>query len=522
MTSIATNVPSALDLSHHINTRSRSRHPSPLKDILQFMAYEGMISLSGGLPHPSLFPIRQLSFTALNSSGKSGELIEIELSDKKEDQDPLAKFLQYGNCKGNDTLRNWCLDFTANILRPAYNDFEVLLHPGNTNAWSKVVALLCEEGEHILCEAVTYPSAQALWIPEGYFAAPVAMDGQGIRDDALEDVLSTWEETHPGKRRPHVLYLVSVGSNPSGVTMGAERRKKIYDLAVKYGKYLRALDFIIVEDDPYFFIQFPDYEINAKTVAAMVSNEEFVTSLAPSFLHFDFQGRVIRLDSFSKTLAPGMRLGYFVANPIFIERLLRATEVETQDPSGPSQAIVLSLLEKWTMGGYLEWLQNLRLQYMRRRDCMIDAFSQHFQLVPAAKSGIPDAFGIVAFLLHSDGQGTTPIFSFVPPSGGMFIWVNFYLSKNPRFKQLQADSSIADPEDKFSGELWRQWIDAKVLLVPGWYYHPWQGEDKKSTKARAATPETSNFRFSYSMPSEEEIQQGVERFASVVKHSWEL
>lgn len=67
------------------------------------------------------------------------------------------------------------------------------------------------------------------------------MDGQGIRDDALEDVLSTWEETHPGKRRPHVLYLVSVGSNPSGVTMGAERRKKIYDLAVKYGKYLRAL-----------------------------------------------------------------------------------------------------------------------------------------------------------------------------------------------------------------------------------------------------------------------------------------
>lgn len=142
-----------------------------------------------------------------------------------------------GNCKGNEDLRNWCFEFTKKVYRPAYKDFEILLHPGNTNAWSKVVQLFCEQGEYILTETFTYPSAQSLWIPEGYLAAPVAMDGQGIRPDALEETLLTWDETHPGQRRPHVLYLVSIGSNPSGVTMGAERRQKIYDLAVQYGRH---------------------------------------------------------------------------------------------------------------------------------------------------------------------------------------------------------------------------------------------------------------------------------------------
>ncbi|KAM6516792.1 hypothetical protein FSOLCH5_007734 [Fusarium solani] len=494
MANLANGAPGTIDLSHHINARSKARHPSPLKDILRFMAYKDMISLSGGLPHPSLFPIHRLSVTASSPSGKPEDLVKFEISDDPGAEAPLAKFLQYGNCKGNDDLRDWCLEFTNKIYRPAYRDAEVLLHPGNTNAWSKVVDLLCEKGEHILCEAFTYPSAQALWIPEGYLAAPVAMDGQGIRDDDLEATLAMWDETHPGKRRPHVLYLVSVGSNPSGVTMATERRQKIYDLAVKY-------DVIIVEDDPYYFLQFPTYEIGAPSESHEVSNQDFVASLQPSFLRYDYQGRVIRLDSFSKSLAPGLRLGFFVANPLFTERLLRATEIETQDPSGPSQAIVLSLLQTWTMDGYLGWLQNLRLQYQARRDWMIDAFAQHFDLIPGARSAVPNANGIVASLAPKNGTSPVPIFSFVPPTGGMFIWGDFYLSQNPRFKELQADATISDPERSFADELWAKLTDALVLLVPGSYYHPWQGEDKMSTKARRATPELCNFRFSYAMAS---------------------
>lgn len=109
---------------------------------------------------------------------------------------------------------------------------------GNTNAWAKVVGLLLEDDDYILCEEFTYPSSQAYWIPLGNHAAPIPLDAEGMRADLLEDRLANWESTHPGKRRPHVLYVVPVGSNPSGITYSVERKKALYEVCVKYGKTL--------------------------------------------------------------------------------------------------------------------------------------------------------------------------------------------------------------------------------------------------------------------------------------------
>jgi aromatic amino acid aminotransferase I len=149
---------------------------------------------------------------------------------------PLGRILQYGSCLGDAKLREWCRAFTTRVLQPARSDFEILCHTGNTTAWAKVVGMLCERGDHILIEEYTYPSSQAFWIPHGMLAAPVAMDDQGVRDDRLAELLEGWDVATKG-RRPHVLYLVSVGSNPSGVTMGEERRRRIYDVCVKYGQF---------------------------------------------------------------------------------------------------------------------------------------------------------------------------------------------------------------------------------------------------------------------------------------------
>jgi aromatic amino acid aminotransferase I len=212
-------------------------------------------------------------------------------------------------------------------------------------------------------------------------------------------------------------------------------------------------DVIIVEDDPYFFIQYSAYDIATPASYKIQTNEDFTSSLEPSFLRYDYQGRVIRLESFSKSLAPGLRLGYFVANSLFSERLLRATEVETQDPAGLSQAVVLALLRQWTVHGYLTWLQNLRNQYQMRRDWMINAFSQHFQLLPAAQFPELKAEGMVA-AIRAESM-VTPIFSFVSPTGGMFIWCKFYLTENPRFKELKALDQVDDPEQTFADELWK-------------------------------------------------------------------
>jgi len=168
---------------------------------------------------------------------------------------------------------------------------------------------------------------------------------------------------------------------------------------------------------------------------------------------------VIRLDTFSKTLAPGCRLGYFVANPIFWERLLRATEVETQAPSGWSQAIIYTLLNKWGIDGYVQWLSTLKTQYQARRNWICDAFTENFDVQPADSSKLPGSEGLVAY---SRGVKSIPLFSFVPPTGGMFIWARFYFSECPRFIELQNQAGIEDPEQTFADEIWAKMAQSLV------------------------------------------------------------
>lgn len=194
----------------------------------------------------------------------------------------------------------------------------------------------------------------------------------------------------------------------------------------------------------------------------VVPKEDFIASLSPSFLRYDYQGRVIRLESFSKTLAPGLRLGYFIASPLFTERLLRASEVETQDPSGISQAVVLALLKSWTHDGFLRWMQHIRIQYQHRRDWMVAAFRHHFDLVPADQLAELKAQGVVAVMETLDKSRKVPIFSFVPPTGGMFIWSKFYLTSNPAFSRLRTQGNSLDPEQTLAQQLWEQFAEELV------------------------------------------------------------
>ncbi|KAI8237563.1 Aromatic amino acid aminotransferase [Colletotrichum sp. SAR 10_86] len=441
MGSIDRGVPSNVDLSHHINAKSKARHPSPLKDIIKFMGYDGMISFAGG------------------SGAGNRQLVE------------LAK------------------ELTETVHAPPC-DYECLLHPGNTNAWAKVVGLLCEENDFVLVEEFTYPSAQALWIPLGIKAVPIPADADGILSQDLRSTLQNWDEEKRGGPRPRVLYLVSVGSNPTGITISAQRRREIYDVCVEF-----------VEDDPYYFLQFPGYLTPKEPAFQPKPTKEFLKSLVPTFLSMDVQGRVIRLESFSKTLFPGLRMGYFVANPVFTERLLRATEVETQDPAGLSQALVLGLLRRWGIDGYLTWLQSLQFQYRERRDWLLDAFHARFVVLPAAKSPVPQAQGLVACVRSQQGGELRPVFSFMDPGAGMFVWCKFYFDGIHEFMEMERSGASKDPEQDFADELWKAWATELVLLTPGSYYHAWQGPDMTTTKARGADPRTAHFRFSFATPT---------------------
>lgn len=158
--------------------------------------------------------------------------------------------------------------------------------------------------------------------------------------------------------------------------MSAARKQAVFNVASKW-------DVIIVEDDreshsssaltrtdprisAYYFLQAGEYSppptafdsSSRKEPKKAESDEEFLKSLVPSYLKFDTEGRVIRIDTFSKTICPGSRLGFITANPIFCERMLRANESSTQAPCGFGQALVTKLLvEEWGMTGYLRWLK---------------------------------------------------------------------------------------------------------------------------------------------------------------------
>ena len=104
--------------------------------------------------------------------------------------------------------------FVDKLYKPAYSDYEIVLSHGSTDAWNKVVSLFVEFGDTILVEGQTYPSSQTVWIPMGCVSAPVTLDKDGIVPEALDELLENWETTHPGQKKPRLLYCIPAGQNP--------------------------------------------------------------------------------------------------------------------------------------------------------------------------------------------------------------------------------------------------------------------------------------------------------------------
>lgn len=262
--------------------------------------------------------------------------------------DPLKKIdlstaLQYGTAEGYPPLRSFIRQFTRNHLHPHVPYLggpEVILTCGSTDGLNKAIEMVVnpwsaerdpiEERPGMLCEVFVYMNAVQTAKPKGVQTVPVEIDSEGMLaygPGGLQDVLENWD-TRNG-RRPHLMYAVTMGHNPTSGVLSVQRRKDIYALCCKY-------DIIIVEDDPYWYLQYPsaaaeeaksrDFEPPAKMESykpTKSSGYEFLDSLVPSYLSMDTEGRVIRLDTFSKTIAPGCRLGWITAQPEFIERLLR-------------------------------------------------------------------------------------------------------------------------------------------------------------------------------------------------------
>lgn len=232
--------------------------------------------------------------------------------------------------------------------------------------------MFTKRGDYILTEEYAFATAVETAAPMGVKVVGVKMDEEGLLPSSLDEILSNWDEVKRGAKKPFLLYTVPSGQNPTGATQGEQRRREIYKVSQKHDLY-------ILEDEPYYFLQMQPYTgPDAPAVPLPKSHEEFLKTLVPSLLSMDVDGRVMRMDSFSKVIAPGSRMGWITASEQIVERFVRHHEVSTQNPSGISQIVLYKLLdETWGHGGYLDWLINLRLEYTRRRDVICHACERY-------------------------------------------------------------------------------------------------------------------------------------------------
>ncbi|THC87818.1 hypothetical protein EYZ11_012732 [Aspergillus tanneri] len=373
--------PKAKRWDHLLSLEARSRNMSTLKGAAQYLKIPGLISLGGGLPSPEYFPFEELSVKVPTPPGfspeetrKSGTVLHGGKSDIRQGKSlyDLEIALNYGQATGSPQLLRFVTEHTELIHKPPYADWQCCLTAGSTFAWDTALRLFCERGDYILMEEYTFSSAQETATPLGVKVAPIQMDEQGLLPESLDELLSNWDEAARGARKPFVLYTIPTGQNPTGATQLIERRKEVYKVAQKHDVY-------IVEDEPYYFLQMQPYTgADAEPVPPPANHDEFVKSLIPSYLSLDVDGRVLRLESFSKVIAPGSRVGWVVGSEQIVERFTRTCENSSQNPSGISQLVLFKLLEEqWGHSGYLDWLINLRLEYTGRRDSIVRACEKH-------------------------------------------------------------------------------------------------------------------------------------------------
>lgn len=303
-------------------TRMERMKPSAVREILKVAEKPEIISFAGGLPAPELFPCDAIA--------RAHESVLTK--------EPAAA-LQYGVTEGFLPLREWIAQRMSKKGVPT-TPGNLLVTNGSQQGLDLVARLLLDPGDTVLVESPTYLAAlQAFGAYEVGFAE-VEGDENGILLGSLERAIREYQ--------PKMLYVIPNFQNPTGTTLAADRREKVVSLCAAHGV-------VILEDDPYGELRF---------------RGEFVPSLAA---HAE-DATVLQLGTFSKTLAPGMRIGWINGPVELVKKLTILKQAADLHTGTLSQRVVARLLETFDFEAHLA---TLRRVYGERRDTMIQALERH-------------------------------------------------------------------------------------------------------------------------------------------------
>ena len=298
--------------------------PNAIGELLALGADPSIISFGGGYPDPTLFPAKELEAVF-------SEVIRA----------PGGLSMQYAPSDGLPRLREQVADLMIADGTTCTAE-DVLILQGSQQGLDFSAKMLVDPGDVIVTEDPTFLGARIAFDPAQPTYAAILMDAEGMRMDALEEVL----ETTP---RVRMIYTIPEFQNPTGVTLSLARRKRLIELANRH-------DLVVLEDTPYRQIRFAGETL-------------------PTLKSLDTGGRVIHLGSFSKVLVPGLRVGWAVASPELLGRMKLLKVAADTQTSTLNMAATSLFLDRHDLG---EHVKTLRAAYRRKKDVMLDAIRHHF------------------------------------------------------------------------------------------------------------------------------------------------
>jgi 2-aminoadipate transaminase len=308
--------------------RTKAMRSSAMRDLMEITVRPEVISLAGGLPDTSTFPPE--SFAA--------QMTRIA-------QESAAEALQYGPTEGFAETKDCIREvMRAEGMDPDLED--VIVTTGGQQAIDLITKTLVDPGDAIVCEGPTYPGAVPTFCSYEAESIQVPMDEAGMRIDALEGEL---DRLAADGRRPKFIYSVPTFQNPAGVTLSAERRRRLVEIA-------RERELLVVEDNPYGLLR---YEGEAPEPLYKLDGGDYV----------------IYLGTLSKILSPGIRLGWLCAPPPVMEKIVLGKQASDLCTSTLTQYFVR---EYFAEGRWREYAESLCQVYRQRRDAMLDALERFF------------------------------------------------------------------------------------------------------------------------------------------------
>ena len=308
--------------------RTQVMRSSAMRDLMAITARPEVISLAGGLPDTSAFPPESFAAQMTRIAHESS-----------------AEALQYGPTEGFEETKACILEvMRAEGMAPDPED--VIVTTGGQQAIDLICKTLIDPGDPVICEAPTYPGAVPTFSSYEADVIQVTTDDEGMRTDELEGVL---ERLAREARRPKFIYSVPSFQNPAGVTLSAERRARLVELARRY-------ELLLCEDNPYGLLRF---EGDPQRTLYSLDGGDYV----------------IYLGTFSKILSPGIRVGWVVAPPPVLEKIGLGKQAADLCTSTLTQFFVR---EYFAEGRWRAYIDDLIEIYRARRDVMLESLERHF------------------------------------------------------------------------------------------------------------------------------------------------